>query len=251
MGVRETPLDIFHPPKISQAARTHHTSSPRPAVLSRISHMPKWVPSLTLSKSPKAVRENFFRLSPRKAGSAFYAVAWRAHFNRSLAVTAASPSFLSHFHRFPANRAHFGTMSDSGRVVYLEDLEAPTKEEATGGGKETKSSTAAVATATVVATKNASEKKETTKTAVKRQRTLMDMFSSGSSSGGTLPNAKKIKLDKSGSSTSITDNSKASGNVAPRTLNSIPFSPSEFVASLSDEEKRLLALEVESMGKSW
>ncbi|KIP08062.1 hypothetical protein PHLGIDRAFT_29787 [Phlebiopsis gigantea 11061_1 CR5-6] len=66
-----------------------------------------------------------------------------------------------------------------------------------------------------------------------------------SGSGGSQPDAKRARRDKSGPSASTA----ASGG--PRTLNAIPFSLAEYVASLSDDEKRLLALECDTMGKSW
>ncbi|GJE94507.1 uracil-DNA glycosylase [Phanerochaete sordida] len=139
-------------------------------------------------------------------------------------------------------------MSDSERVVYLEDLEATTTTEVKDDGTENKVSNAKVATTAVTETKNASDKKETPKTGTKRQITLTDMFTSSSS---TQSNAKKLKLDKAGTSSSVAVSSKKSGLQATGSLNSIPFSPSEFVASLSDDEKRLLALEIEGIGKSW
>ena len=115
------------------------------------------------------------------------------------------------------------------------------------GGKETDDDTKAVVTTTAKgATKvktDASKGTAVTKTAVKRQATLTDMFSG---SGGSQPSTKKLKLHKSGKPGAST-----AASSGPRTLNQIPFSPSEFVASLSDDQKRLLALECESMGKSW
>jgi uracil-DNA glycosylase len=70
----------------------------------------------------------------------------------------------------------------------------------------------------------------------KRQRTLEGMF------GGAA--TKKPKLERPAAA--------AGSKRAPgTTLNSIPFSMSEFEASLSDEEKELLQLECATIGKSW
>lgn len=85
----------------------------------------------------------------------------------------------------------------------------------------------------------------------KRQRTLESMF------GGST---KKAKLDTLGPTK---DEGKDTGSKRPtipmkskptangQSLNSIPFSQSEFESSLSTEEKDLLRLELETMGKSW
>lgn len=137
--------------------------------------------------------------------------------------------------------------------MYLEDLEPPANSQSTDSGREStvagEASAEPGATATSAEDKHASEKPAPAKAPAKRQRTLMDMFPSKSvesGAGGSQPAAKKLRLDKAGSSSSLMVTSGT-----PRTLNSIPFSPSEFVASLSEDEKRLLALECESMGKSW
>jgi uracil-DNA glycosylase len=124
-------------------------------------------------------------------------------------------------------------------TVYLEDIEtprgAPTKEDTDGS---TPSKPVAVAS-----------------TQVKRQRTLLDMFS-GPQGKTSEPSAKKMKLSASFSSSSSNKNTrvipvngvKATG---AQKLNSIPFSLSSFQDSLTEEEKRLLMLECEVMGKSW
>ncbi|KAF8072038.1 uracil-DNA glycosylase-like protein [Lyophyllum atratum] len=91
-------------------------------------------------------------------------------------------------------------------------------------------------------------------TTAKRQRTLMDMFpgSQGSQGKTTLgePSAKKLKLTASGSTSSLmsTNGSKIFGL---QKLNSIPFSMSSFLESLTENQKGLLRLECEVMGKSW
>jgi len=78
----------------------------------------------------------------------------------------------------------------------------------------------------------------------------MDMFSGGASQGSS----KKLKLDKTSSSSTLSRTSSLSmsrGGGGSQPLNSIPFSPSKFLMELSDDQKRLLALECETMGKSW
>ncbi|KAK2460913.1 hypothetical protein APHAL10511_007383 [Amanita phalloides] len=74
----------------------------------------------------------------------------------------------------------------------------------------------------------------------KRQRTLVDMFSGSQEkkSGESEPPAKKLKL-------------AVQGTASFTKLNSIPFSLSAYQESLSDEEKQLLSLECDAMGKSW
>jgi hypothetical protein len=67
---------------------------------------------------------------------------------------------------------------------------------------------------------------------LKRQRTLVDMFG---------PSTKKTKVD--GSSTAAVLKSQA--------LNSIPFNLNGFINSLTEEQRGLLGLEIEAMGKSW
>lgn len=85
----------------------------------------------------------------------------------------------------------------------------------------------------------------------KRQRTIEDMFFGGKKGTGPV---KKAKLSSS-ESKSDSVNKKITAS-APRTagllkLNSIPFSLSDFIDSLDEEQKRLLRLECEVMGKSW
>lgn len=106
------------------------------------------------------------------------------------------------------------------------------------------------ATASQSSQKTLSSSQEQPKPSNKRQRTIEDMFFGGKK--GKEP-AKKIKL-----STSETNSASSNKIVvsAPKTsglqkLNSIPFSLSSFIESLDDEQKRLLRLECEVMGKSW
>jgi uracil-DNA glycosylase len=123
-------------------------------------------------------------------------------------------------------------------TVYLEDIEVPrglAVEKQEDGSSTSKPATVA-------------------STQLKRQRTLVDMFHS--SQGKIIePSAKKPKLSASFSSSSSkttastgTGSSKSTGL---QKLNSIPFSLASFQESLKEEEKNLLKLECEVMGKSW
>lgn len=141
-------------------------------------------------------------------------------------------------------------MPESKPVVYLEDLEAPQSSPANAVSDEKENAkVAAVATSSSVTkmTNDASNKSTVTKTTTKRQATLMDMFSGSSSQ----PNKKKIKIENSTSSVGPETEASTSTENAGRSLNSIPFSISGYTESLSDDERRLLGLECETMGKSW
>jgi uracil-DNA glycosylase len=118
-------------------------------------------------------------------------------------------------------------MVDGSPIVYLEDVEVPSKNTP---------STSVAATAT-----GASNRTFFTNVQPgKRQRTLADMFSGSQEKedGESEPSAKKPKLT-------------AQGTASLTKLNAIPFSLSAYQESLSEEEKRLLALECDTMGKSW
>ncbi|KAF8624543.1 hypothetical protein AX15_005846 [Amanita polypyramis BW_CC] len=121
-------------------------------------------------------------------------------------------------------------MEDGKPLLYLEDVESPSK-------NASKASTANIpATAT-----NASSRTFFSATAgVKRQRTLTDMLSGSQEkkSGESTPAAKKLKLAVQGTASSTK-------------LNAIPFSLSAYQESLTEEERKLIALECDTMGKSW
>jgi uracil-DNA glycosylase len=97
------------------------------------------------------------------------------------------------------------------------------------------------------------EEKETGKatTSDKRQRTLADMFSA------KIDNKVMTASSTSKSSGNSISSLKRSASFAqPATpglvkLNSIPFSLSAYQKSLSEQEKKLLKLECEVMGKVW
>lgn len=142
-------------------------------------------------------------------------------------------------------------MAAKKSIVYLEDLEAPPTSQATEPAGEAGPGTVAVASNSSTApSKSASKDVSVTKASNKRQATLMDMFSGA----GSRPAAKKLRLENSSSSITSDGASKrvtVAGTKAGQTLNSIPFSLSAYVESMSDDEKRLLALECDTMGKSW
>jgi uracil-DNA glycosylase len=109
--------------------------------------------------------------------------------------------------------------SEPARAVYYEDLAVPKSSKENANLKET--------TDINGHSIRVESKTTATTTSLKRQRTLVDMF---------IPSAKKSKLGQSSGS---------------QTLNSIPFSLSEYINSLTEEEQSLLGLECECMGKSW
>jgi uracil-DNA glycosylase len=95
-------------------------------------------------------------------------------------------------------------------------------------------------------------------TAVKRQASLVEMFGGDTKKSAEDKDERPVKKLKSSSeknmfstlSTSSTNTSQSAGETLKR-LNSIPFSLSQFQASLSEENKELLRLECEVMGLSW
>ena len=129
-------------------------------------------------------------------------------------------------------------MADENATVFLEDIETKSstrtsKPDASGSGTK--------------------PKQQTSTTTLKRQRTLMDnsFFAPPAKKDGTAePALKKPKLAANASSSSVTSSpTKTASGV--QTLNSIPFSVSAFIESLTDEQKRLLRLEIECMNKTW
>ncbi|KAH9178416.1 uracil-DNA glycosylase-like protein [Lactarius sanguifluus] len=86
----------------------------------------------------------------------------------------------------------------------------------------------------------------------KRQRTLLDMFGSGpSQSTGTTSKKPKLTALGSGDKPTVIGTQSSGGSPNLQALNSIPFSLNEYIDSLTDDQKRLLKLECETMGKSW
>ena len=171
-------------------------------------------------------------------------------------------------HEFPVHyhltvRRAFVSMSppSENRLIYLEDLEQPSSQATAASTNEEKPSVVAAS----------SDHGEDAKTKVtpstasntsngKRQRTLVDMFGSTSSKGSETP-SKRPKVATGAASNSRDKPSAASATGAQllaggsssgqQALNSIPFSLSEYTTSLTEDQKRLLNLECETMGKSW
>ena len=124
--------------------------------------------------------------------------------------------------------------ADSEQEVYYEDLISPPAktELPTTEPKVEKTEVKAASASTSVPDKVPAQEKAVPNP-LKRQRTLMDML------GGS--SAKKTKVV--GSTAAVVSNTK--------TLNSIPFNLNGFINSLTEEQRELLGLEIETMGKSW
>ncbi|KAG6850686.1 hypothetical protein H0H93_009844 [Arthromyces matolae] len=133
-------------------------------------------------------------------------------------------------------------------TVYLEDIEKRDTRRVETQEDGTPSSPASSSSASLVKSTSQST------SGVKRQRTLVDMFSSSQEkSSPKETSAKKLKLAPSGSFSSSSSSLKTSSpNVFGRQkLNAIPFSMSEYYDTMTDDQRRLLTLECEVMGKSW
>ncbi|KAK0468599.1 uracil-DNA glycosylase-like protein [Armillaria novae-zelandiae] len=93
-----------------------------------------------------------------------------------------------------------------------------------------------------------------TSTSMKRQQTVMDMLTGPQGKNAFDPSANKLK--PSPASSTRLDASSSSGTIVTKgfgveRLDCIPFSMSGFQESMTDEQRDLLRLECESMGKSW
>lgn len=123
--------------------------------------------------------------------------------------------------------------ADSKQEVYYEDLLGPsTKPERPTTGPEVKETEVKATSASISAPSKVPAQENSVANPLKRQRTLMDMFSGSS--------AKKTKVDGQSVVVSRT-----------QTLNSIPFNLNGFINSLTEEQRDLLGLEIQTMGKSW
>lgn len=125
-------------------------------------------------------------------------------------------------------------MGDSQPTVYLEDIDrtcksTPKRERPDDDPQAENSSTIAPAP-------------------VKRQRTLGEMFYGAQGKKKVKSTPLEGSKPSGVSTSSIASDSALAGHVK---LNAIPFSMTAYLESLSDEEKRLLQLECEVMGKSW
>lgn len=140
--------------------------------------------------------------------------------------------------------------SVSEKTVYLEDLEVKETKNVDDSHEDEndKEKSPTTVTETLVEVTEAVSKPVN----MKRQRTLMEMVPAGSAKAKDTPN-KKAKLTKTALQASILNDQDPvkAINTGIQPLNSIPFSLQAFKDSLSEEEKNLLALECECMGKSW
>lgn len=124
--------------------------------------------------------------------------------------------------------------ADSEREVYYDDLiNPPTKPERPSPGPKAKETEVNTITAGASAPVKVPAREKAVSNPLKRQRTLVDMF------GGS--SVKKTKVD--GSSFTVVSKSQ--------TLNSIPFNLDDYINSLTEEQRGLLGLEIETMGKIW
>ncbi len=138
--------------------------------------------------------------------------------------------------------------SATEEFTYLEDVQSSSNSSPAKDVAEKKSTSVSVPTSEV--------KVETRSGTLKRQRTLMEMMSGGSKLSDVGQASKKAKVivkekvavHVGSSPASSPPKASLSGK---QSLNSIPFSMTVYLEGLNDEEKRLLALECETMGKSW
>jgi len=120
--------------------------------------------------------------------------------------------------------------ADSEQDVYYEDLlSPPTKTELPATRPKVEETEVKDTSASTSVPEKAPAQGGVVSNPLKRQRTLVDMF------GGS--SAKKNKVGGS--------------PAAVQTLNSIPFNLNGFINSLTEEQRGLLGLEIETMGKSW
>jgi uracil-DNA glycosylase len=166
-----------------------------------------------------------------------------------------SPRRLSvHYHRI--SDAFSTIIPSENRIVYMEDLESPSSQ-ATVASKDEKLTT--IASSQVDPDRDESTNKKpkpvpsTSTTNGKRQRTLFDMLGSAPSQASDTRSKKpKLTASSSGNDKPSAAGTQPSGqSPGLQSLNSIPFSSTEYVASLTADQKRLLKLECETMGKSW
>ena len=137
-------------------------------------------------------------------------------------------------------------------TVYMEDLESPSSQ-ATVTSKDEKLPIVASSDPDRDESAKSKPAPSTNSTNGKRQRTLFDMLGSAPKQGSDASSSKKPKLAASSlGNDKLSSGAQSSGRSSgQQSLNSIPFSLSEYVESLTEDQKRLLKLERETMGKSW
>ncbi len=138
---------------------------------------------------------------------------------------------------------------------HAEDLESPSSQ-ASVVSKDEKVSQAIVASSDPDRDESTKPKlaPSTSTTNGKRQRTLFDMLGSAPNQGSNTSSKKPKLTAASGSSgneklSAVSSSSGGSSGLQP--LNSIPLFLNEYIDSLTGDQKRLLKLECETMGKSW
>ncbi|KAG9075137.1 hypothetical protein FS749_013221, partial [Ceratobasidium sp. UAMH 11750] len=125
---------------------------------------------------------------------------------------------------------------EGGEENYLEDTPRPSQNTSNKSGKAGAKSTAKPEAAAA--------------TGEKRQRSIAEMFGGGKGKGEASKKARASSPD-------APDEASSSKTPARRTVNGVlllkyvPFSLSEFQASLTERQRELLALECDTLGKSW
>ncbi|KDQ57240.1 hypothetical protein JAAARDRAFT_194397 [Jaapia argillacea MUCL 33604] len=135
-------------------------------------------------------------------------------------------------------------MAEKEDVVYLEDLDSPSEAK-----PEAPAAIAPIGSdIEKVAESSSALEPPPASSSTKRQRTLVDMFTAA-------PAAKKAKPGASTSGAASQSGGTGSAPVVKvnglQALNSIPFSMSSYLESLTDEQRKLLHIECETMGKTW
>ena len=169
---------------------------------------------------------------------------------RASGASSRSPRWFSvHSHRIPD--AFSTAIPPQNCIVYMEDLESPSSQ-ATVASKDEKLATSDPDRDESTNTKP-KPAPSTSTTNGKRQRTLFDMLGSAPSQGSDTRSKKpKLTASSSGNDKLSAAGTQSSGqSPGLQSLNSIPFSSTEYVGSLTADQKRLLKLECETMGKSW
>jgi uracil-DNA glycosylase len=152
--------------------------------------------------------------------------------------------------------------TDNDDVVYYEDVHEPSSSQTSTKSTE---STASVKTSTPTGSQQTPVKTTATKrkaeptTETKRQTTIESMFGPKTKKAKVTAKVTTASTSASGdvaeSATDETEKTTATDGAPKRkqgtTLNSIPFSMSEYEDSLSAQEKELLQLECATLGKSW
>ncbi|KAF9266546.1 uracil-DNA glycosylase [Marasmius fiardii PR-910] len=139
-------------------------------------------------------------------------------------------------------------MANEEKPVFFEDFES----QGSLAPSPVASQESTVSRATVVESQSDGDTsiKATTTATKKRQMTLTDMF-------GSQGNSKRTKLSPQAATSTKAIDSRTIVSVATRRpnglpkLNSIPFSLKGFQDSLNEEERNLLNLESQLLGKSW